>query len=229
MGCTSSIYDKQMLYPNTSKRRNKKRLLITKFAFDNTCIGTVTAEERMIVTKTWKIMAKDLPGNGLQVFLRIFEIAPDVKKLFSIEHERHSDVVRNVMIRSHASRFMQAIGAAVDRINDLDRSNDLDRLLHCLGQQHTHYVGFSPDFFEVFYEALMWQWERNMDKTFTQEVADAWSHVFAYVMWRLKEGYFGSYDDNDFDSGCRMEKYSVSSDNERQTPYVKRSPSNKHR
>lgn len=220
MGCTSSITDKQKLYPQLRKLSNKK-LTVSKLTFDNTCIGTVTAEERLIVTKTWKIMSKDLPGNGMQVFLRIFEIAPEVKKLFSIEHVRHSDVVRNVIIRGHASRFMQAIGAAVDRINDYDASCDLDKLLHHLGQQHTQYVGFSPDYFEVFYEALMWQWERCMGKAFTQEVADSWSHVFAYVMWRLQEGYYGSFQDTDADSGCKMEKYSVSSDHEREVNQIK--------
>lgn len=220
MGCTSSISDKQRLYPQAFKSNNKKST-VNKLTFDNTCIGTVTAEERLIVTKTWKIMARDLQGNGMQVFLRIFEIAPEIKRLFSIEHVRHSDVVRNVIIKGHASRFMQAIGAAVDRINDNESGNDLDKLLHCLGQQHVNYVGFTPDYFEVFYEGLMWQWARYMDKTFTQEVADAWSHVFAYVMWRLKEGYYGTYDDKDADSGCKMDKYSVGSDKDRDTLYIK--------
>ena len=216
MGCASSISDNQRLYPQKTKK-----ITVTKLTFDDTCIGTVTAEERLIVTKTWKLMTNDLQGNGMQVFLRIFEIAPEIKTLFSIQHVRHRDVVRNVVIKGHASRFMQAIGAAVDRINECESANDLDKLLRCLGQQHTHYVGFNPDYFEVFYEALMWQWERYMNKTFTQEVADAWSHVFAYVMWRLKEGYYGNYDDKDTDSGCKMDKYSLNSEPERDSLYIK--------
>ena len=216
MGCTSSISDKQRLHP----QKNKKTT-VTKLTFDKTCIGTWTTEERIIVTKTWKSMANDLQGNGMQVFLRIFEIAPDAKTLFHIQHVRHRDVVRNTIIKGHASRFMQAIGAAVDSINECESGNDFDKHLHILGQQHTHYVGFNPDYFEVFYDAIMWQWERYMDKAFTQEVADAWSHVFAYVMWRLKEGYYGNYDDKDTDSGCKMDKCSLSSEHEADSLYIK--------
>jgi len=216
MGCASSISDKQRLYPQTFMK-----LLVSKLKFDNRCIGMWTAEERLIVTYTWKRMTNDIQGNGMQVFLRIFEIAPDVKTLFSIQHVRPRDVVRNPVIIGHASRFMQAIGAAVERINECEGSNDFDEQLHRLGKKHTHFKGFKPNYFEVFYNAIMWQWERYMGETFTKEVADAWSHVFAYVMWRLKEGYYGNYDDKDTDSGCKVDKSSLSSEHERDILYIK--------
>jgi len=215
MGCASSISDKQRLYPQKTKH-----ITVTKLKFDKTCIGTWTTEERGIITKTWERMTNDIQGNGMQVFLRIFEIAPDIKSLYSIQHVRPRDVVHNAVIIGHASRFMQAIGAAVVRINECEGSNDFDEQLHRLGQKHTHFIGFKPNYFEVFYDAIMWQWERYMSETFTQEVADAWSHVFAYIMWRLKEGYYGSYDEKDTDSGCKVDSCSLSSEHETDSVYI---------
>ncbi|XP_052771032.1 neuroglobin-1-like [Mya arenaria] len=147
----------------------------------------ISEDESGIVKRTWSVLAKDLQGNGMQVFLRIFEIHPEIKKLFKVENVRHSELARNIVIKGHAARFMSAIGAAVDNIDDLD--NTLAQLLFTLGKQHKHYVGFKVEYFEVFYEALMWQWARALDARFTAEVSDSWSHVFVYLMAKLQAGY----------------------------------------
>ncbi|XP_060608550.1 uncharacterized protein LOC132760567 [Ruditapes philippinarum] len=120
-------------------------------------------------------MTKDLAENGLQVFLRIFELSPDVKKLFHVEMVRHSELSKN--------------RAAVHCLDDEDTDKDeLNKILLVLGQQHKQFSGFNPEYFEVFYEALMWRWEICMGDKFTKDVSDTWSHVFFYLMLKLKEG-----------------------------------------
>ena len=150
----------------------------------------LTDKDRQIVKATWSYMTKDLAENGLQVFLRIFELSPDVKKLFHVEDVRHSELSRNQAIRAHGQRFILAIGAAVYCLNDDNTDRDeLNKILLVLGQQHKHFAGFKPENFDTFYEALMWRWEICMGDKFTKEVSDTWSHVFLFMMEKLKEGY----------------------------------------
>lgn len=155
----------------------------------------LSAADRHTVQKTWPALASDMQSNGLQVFLRIFELCPEAKALFSVENVRHSELARNVIIKAHGTRFVRAIAAVIENLDEFDqKENRLSRLLFVLGQQHKQYEGFRPEYFEIFYESLMWQWERCLGTTFTTEVSNSWSQVFVYLMACLKDGYF-SHDD----------------------------------
>lgn len=155
----------------------------------------LTSVERHTVQRTWPILARDLHGNGLQVLLKIFEMCPETKALFSVENVRHSQLARNVTIKAHGARFIGAINATVDKLDEFEQEDaELGKLLFSLGQQHKHFKGFKPEYFVFFYEALMWQWGRCMGDEFTNEVSDTWSHVFFYLIDKLKEGYFSKED-----------------------------------
>ncbi|XP_060565605.1 neuroglobin-like [Ruditapes philippinarum] len=182
MGCVHSSKRGEVY-----KEDNKKYLTAALSQLNQ---NDLTCKEKRIVKETWTYMTKDLAENGLQVFLRIFELCPDVKKLFHVEDVRHSELSKNKQIRAHGQRFILAIGAAVHCLNDEETDKDeLNKILLVLGQQHKHFSGFLPEYFEVFYEALMWRWEICMGEKFTKEVSNTWSHVFFYMMEKLKEGH----------------------------------------
>lgn len=149
---------------------------------------TFTSEQVLIIKQTWTCLAEDIQVNGLQIFLRIFELCPSVKSLFFVADVRHSEIARNAVIKAHGVRFMNAISSVVESIEDSE-TDEVSKLLVLLGQQHKKHVGFKSDYFECFYEALMWRWEYCIGKQFISEVADAWSHLFIYVMEKLLEGY----------------------------------------
>ncbi|WAR21818.1 NGB-like protein [Mya arenaria] len=191
MGCASSAMNSAhrsciKLLENGMDANRTQTIRIT---IDNisTVSNDISEDESRIVRRTWSVLANDMRGNGMQVFLRIFEIHPEIKQLFKVENVRHSELARNVVIKGHAARFMSAIETAVDNLDDLDKN--LAQLLFTLGQQHKHYVGFKVEYFEVFYEALMWHWARTLDASFTEQVSDSWSHVFVYLMAKLQAGY----------------------------------------
>lgn len=152
--------------------------------------GEISLQEACILRRTWHYVAKDLQGNGLQVFLRIFELCPETQKLFKVENVHHSDLARSLVIKAHGARFMKAVGAVIEHLDDIGRTdNKLTKLLIGLGQHHIQYSEFKSLYFEAFYEALMFQWESIMGELFTPEVSETWSRLFAYLMHTLKEGY----------------------------------------
>ncbi|XP_045188418.2 globin C, coelomic-like [Mercenaria mercenaria] len=151
----------------------------------------LTENEKRIVKSTWHHMTKDISENGLRVFLRIFETCPETKELFHVENSQHIELTRNQVIRGHGARFISAIWAAVNCLDESgDKQEKLREVLFVLGQQHKDYSGFKAEYSEIFYDALMWQWELCIGDNFTSEVSDTWSHVFVYMMENLKEGYF---------------------------------------
>jgi hemoglobin-like flavoprotein len=187
MGCANSLQYKKHPSKHISPNKNpiKSRIIFTL-----KCPRDLPPLEIKTVQQTWPSLAKDLQGNGLQIFLRIFEICPEIKFLFHVENVRHSQLARNDTIKAHGKRFINAIGFAVENLEDIEQEdNKLCKFLFNLGKQHQNFQAFKPEYFEIFYEALMCQWELCMGDRFTTEVANAWSHLFVFLMEKLKEGY----------------------------------------
>lgn len=147
----------------------------------------MTQQQKRVIKKTWKYLSDDMTGYGIQVFSRIFQLNPHVKKLFPCRDVEGDALLRDPNFKGHASRFMQAVGAAVDNIDDWDAS--LSPLLIGLGKQHITFTGFKPEYFDAFTEAMMYVWEQTLGTKFNDITRDSWRTVFEFIMSTLKEGY----------------------------------------
>jgi len=76
---------------------------------------TVEAKDR--IRSTWPLLSHDPYGIGARVFLRIFQLAPDVRKLFNFDGMSETELVDNGLFRIHASRFIRAIDLAVNNLD----------------------------------------------------------------------------------------------------------------
>jgi hemoglobin-like flavoprotein len=147
----------------------------------------MSESEKRIVKKTWKYLARDMSAIGARVFLRIFEINPDLKQLFPFRNDDGESLRNDPNFTGHASRFMQAVGAANDNIHNLEAF--LGPLLIGLGKQHIKFGGFKPEYWDVFTEAMLFVWERELGEDFNDKCRYAWTKVFDFIMEQLKEGY----------------------------------------
>ncbi|ELT89756.1 hypothetical protein CAPTEDRAFT_98019 [Capitella teleta] len=146
-----------------------------------------TDRQKAIITKTWRHMGNDLTGRGSKVFLKIFNLHPEVKQLFpSLKNDNEDQLLKNPCFRGHASRFMQSVGAVVE---NLDTPGDLSPLLIDLGRKHVLFGGFTPEYFAAFTEGMMCIWSEELGKGFTDEVSVAWKTVFDFIMSQLQDGY----------------------------------------
>ncbi|XP_064596366.1 neuroglobin-like [Liolophura sinensis] len=153
----------------------------------------ISDEQKHVVKKTWKLLSNDMAGHGSEVFLRIFQLYPHVKQLFPCRDAEGEELLHHPTFKGHASRFMQAVGAAVDNIDDLDEA--LRPLLIGLGRQHIHFKGFRPDYFNAFTESMMYVWQQELKEKFTDFAKEAWKTVFDFIMGTLKEGFFLALDE----------------------------------
>ncbi|XP_033744301.1 neuroglobin-like [Pecten maximus] len=147
----------------------------------------VTDKQKRIIKKTWKMMCSNITGHGVKVFLRIFQLHPHVKQLFPCRDVEGEDLLRDSNFKGHASRFMQAVGAAVDNIDDIEAV--LTPLLFGLGRNHIKFTGFKNEYFDVFTEAMMYTWHEELQEKFNDETSQAWATIFEFIMGNLKAGH----------------------------------------
>nr|XP_034307779.1 non-symbiotic hemoglobin 0-like [Crassostrea gigas] len=131
--------------------------------------------------------------NGIRVFERIFELNPDLKQLFPFRNKEGESLRNDHDFTGHASRFMQAVGAAIDNINNLYMY--FGPLLIGLGKQHVEFGGFKPEYWDVFTEAMLYVWEKELGDLFDDNCRNAWTKVFEFIMEQLKVGYSQAIDE----------------------------------
>ncbi|ELU04433.1 hypothetical protein CAPTEDRAFT_110047 [Capitella teleta] len=147
----------------------------------------LTDKDKLLIRRNWKHLACNLTERGARVFLRIFVDNPSVKDLFPFKKLQGEELTRDVNFRGHASRFMQAVGAVVDNIDDFEQS--LAPLLNGLGRKHIDFHGFTPTHFNAFQDAMLAVWSEDLGGKLTPEGRDAWIKVFGFIMRELKKGY----------------------------------------
>ena len=168
MGCSSSV-----AFASKGNRSNQNSM--------------VTDSQKSIITKNWKVLSSDLSGRGGKVFLRIFEMSPRVKNLFPCRDKVGDELLKDSHFKGHASRFMQAVGAVIENIDNCDET--LTPLLLGLGRQHVHYKGFQPDYWNSFEIAMMEVWKEDLGSKFKSENQDAWHIIFKFILDKLNQGY----------------------------------------
>lgn len=186
MGCSPSSFDS---IPATYKQNeySKTPSSFGPEASSYASCDVMSESEKRIVKKTWKYLARDMTFYGTRVFLRIFELKPDLKALFPFHNKEDEALVNDQNFIGHASRFMQAVGAAIDNINNLHLY--FGPLLVGLGRQHVEFGGFKPEYWDVFTEAMIFVWEKELGDNFDGRCKIAWRKIFEFIMEQLKDGY----------------------------------------
>ena len=153
----------------------------------NNYVEYITAEEKRLILKTWNRLSRDIPRVGVKIFLRIFVLNPDLKQIFPFRDCNGAELLQDPVFKGHASRFMQAVGAAIDNMDDLN--NAMGPMLVGLGGQHINYAGFKPEYWDIFIESVTDIWKQELRRKFSSKVSEAWHILFEFMVSKLKEGY----------------------------------------
>lgn len=188
----------------------------------------ITARQKQLINASWTTLApsySEYEQLGADVFLRIFSRHPELQQLFpfgEVESQQRHTMKDNRMsplrliqshpaFRSHAAAFANAIGMAVETMDDWDGA--LSDMLLMLGSAHATTRGFTVQNFEAFAESLIHVWKRLLsarvdaqqltvsdgngdlaenkiikDATLN-EVMHAWEILFIFILMKLRDGY----------------------------------------
>jgi hemoglobin-like flavoprotein len=127
------------------------------------------------ITLVQTSFAKVAPIAGVAADLfydRLFEIAPDVRRLFPSD------------LAEQKKKLMAMLGTAVA---GLKRPDALLPAVRALGQRHAGY-GVEAGHFAPVGAALIWTLEQGLGAAFTAEVRDAWVEVYGVLSKTMIEG-----------------------------------------
>lgn len=147
----------------------------------------LTDQHKKVIVKNWKILSTDLTGRGSRIFMLIFARNPLVKSLFTCGHLEGDALLADPNFKGHASRFMQAVGAVVDNLDNYREA--LAPLLNDLGRRHVYFKGFKPIYFNDFQESIMQVFAEDLGSKFNSFAREAWRLVFLFILTELKRGF----------------------------------------
>ena len=146
---------------------------------------------------TWHRLIDDPVGIGTDVFLRIFQLAPDARRAFPSfsgmsDTQLLSDVVfrsDDVVFRSHATRFVRAVDFVMSNLDALDVI--VVQNLVRLGRHHAAAVAeFRVEYLKVFEQAMTDVWAQRLGaRQFDARARLAWSKIFCLITSQVSDGY----------------------------------------
>ena len=84
---------------------------------------------------------------------------------------------------------METIGSVCDNLDRLTPDDPVGRQLMVLGAQHATIRGFDLYYFSVFVKCLHVTWELLLGEEYTDDVRQAWTHVFDYIVGCIRDGH----------------------------------------
>lgn len=126
----------------------------------------ITPRQMEIVQTTFaKVVASRLPTGEL-FYKRLFEIAPETKKLFV-----------DTDMKAQGDKLLRMVGVAVGA---LSQPKALMPALTGLGERHVDY-GVTNEMYQPGGEALIWTLQYVLGSDFDEEVRDAWGTVYTVM------------------------------------------------
>jgi hemoglobin-like flavoprotein len=119
----------------------------------------------LLVQSTWLKVAPIAPQAAELFYQNLFNADPSVKPLFKGNMEEQG------------KKLMQMIGAAVNKLNDLDT---LVPILQGLAKRHVGY-GVKEAHYDTVGAALLKTLEQGLGKSFTPDVKEAWAAVYGVM------------------------------------------------
>ncbi|KAL3538932.1 hypothetical protein ACH5RR_002298 [Cinchona calisaya] len=136
-----------------------------------------TEEQEALVVKSWNSMKNNSGEWGLKFFLKIFEIAPSAKKLFSFLKESNVPLEQNPKLKVHAKTvFVMTCEAAV-QLRKAGKVVVRESSLKKMGATHFKY-GVVDEHFEVTKYALLETIKEAVPEIWSTEMKSAWGEAY---------------------------------------------------
>ncbi|KAG5863957.1 hypothetical protein JTB14_029453 [Gonioctena quinquepunctata] len=104
----------------------------------------LTSRDRYLLRNSWATVMKDATGNGVKLFMRLFEIQPKHLEAFPFRHVPMKDLPQNKKFQAHCNSIIYSFGSMVGVLDDYE-------IFKSIGEK----IGNSHAPRPVHYEALM--------------------------------------------------------------------------
>lgn len=131
----------------------------------------MTRDEIELLRTTFAELAPIRAQAARLFYARLFEVAPDVRPMFSED------------LAAQGARLMGAVARVID---GLDRPDELRADLAALGRRHAGY-GVEPRHYRLAGDTLLWTLETSLGEFFTPAAQRAWTAAFDVMAAAMME------------------------------------------
>ncbi|XP_015574581.2 non-symbiotic hemoglobin 1-like isoform X1 [Ricinus communis] len=148
-------------------------------------VSAFTEEQEALVVKSWNSMKKNAGELGVKFFLKIFEIAPSAKKLFTFLRDSDVPVEQNPKLKPHAMTvFVMTCESAV-LLRKAGKVTVKESNLKDLGATHFRY-GVVDEHFEVTKFALLETIKEAVPEMWSPDMKNAWAEAYDQLVTAIK-------------------------------------------
>ncbi|KAI4318375.1 hypothetical protein MLD38_032089 [Melastoma candidum] len=148
-------------------------------------VKAFSEEQEALVVKSWNSMKKNAGELGLKLFLRVFEIAPSAKNLFSFLKDSTVPLDQNPKLKTHAMIvFVMTCESAV-QLRKSGKVTIKDANLKDLGATHIKY-NVVDEHFEVVRYALLETIKEAVPDMWSPEMKSAWEEAYNQLKAAIK-------------------------------------------
>ena len=131
----------------------------------------MTPKQVELVQSSWAKVAPNADQVAPMFYNRLFEIAPEVKPLFTSD------------IQEQGKKLMQMLNVAVTSLTKLDA---IVPAVQELGTRHNDYH-VEPEHYNSVGQALLWTLNEGLGEEFTPEVEEAWIETYVTLSTVMQE------------------------------------------
>src|SRR5690349_15095801 len=131
----------------------------------------ITARQRLLIRNSWELMRPMAIHVADLFYDRLFELDPSLEVLFPED------------LTAQRPRFMNAVGAAVAGLDDMDA---LRPTLLDIGRQNLS-QGIQPGHYDTLGKALLWTFEQSLAEEFTPPMREAWAALHADMSRAMRD------------------------------------------
>ncbi|MEO1498271.1 MAG: globin family protein [Planctomycetota bacterium] len=122
----------------------------------------MTPRQIELVQSTWADVEPIADTAARLFYRRLFEIAPEVRPLFTTSVSEQGD------------KLMKTLAVVVAGLKKLET---IVPAVEDLGRRHVDY-GVQSEYYDAVGEALLWTLEQGLGRAFTQEAREAWGEAY---------------------------------------------------
>jgi hypothetical protein len=149
----------------------------------------LTPEQVLLVRLSWEELKTNtgLINLGKKVFLKIFNLKPEIKGMFPFKDAWGDELIRHPKFVLHSERFMLIIDCCVQNLESI--KTEYSEMLTNLGRAHVGYKGFNSENFDVFMKAIWFVWYHQLKDKMDPDVEDAWKKLLQFIITQQRAGY----------------------------------------
>ncbi|KAE8729383.1 Non-symbiotic hemoglobin 1 [Hibiscus syriacus] len=148
-------------------------------------VRAFSPEQEALVVKSWNSMKKNAGELGLKFFLRIFEIAPSAKKLFTFLTDSDIPLEQNPKLKPHAMTVFVMTCESAIQLRKTGKVAVGESNLKDLGATHFKY-GVVDEHFEVTKYALLETIKEAVPELWSPEMKNAWGEAYDQLAAAIK-------------------------------------------